>query len=56
MNGTIIENGKPRRIRDCFAKYNNPEYIGKVYGRLTVVEALHIGNQWRWRCRCECGN
>ncbi len=56
MNGTIIENGKPRRIRDCFAKYNNPVYIGKVYGRLTVVEALHIGNQWRWRCRCECGN
>ena len=56
MNGTIIENGKQRRIRDCFAKYNNPDYIGKKYYRMTVVGFEHRGAHWYWKCVCECGN
>ena len=56
MNGTIIENGKQRRIRDCFAKYNNPDYLGKKYNRLTVIGFEHRGAHWWWKCECDCGN
>lgn len=56
MNGTIIENGSPRRIRDCFAKYNNPKYLGEKYNRLTVVGFEHRGAHWYWNCICDCGN
>lgn len=42
------------------AKFNNPEYIGKTFGRLTVEEISHkkVGkyNYWMWKCRCSCGN
>jgi len=42
------------------AKYNNPEFIGKKFGRLTVLEINHAMqgkyNKWMWKCRCDCGN
>lgn len=39
-------------------KNNNPEYLGKTYGRLTVIGFRHkdgFGGQWFWDCRCTCG-
>jgi hypothetical protein len=41
-------------------KYNKPMWIGKRYGRLTVIRPEHVvlanGNkEWRWLCRCDCG-
>lgn len=42
------------------AKYNDPEYVGKKFGKLTVMEINHIKqgkyNRWVWKCRCDCGN
>ena len=43
------------------AIYNKPEWIGKKFNMLTVIEPVHMvlpnGNkQWFWRVRCECGN
>lgn len=37
---------------------NLPNLIGCVFGRLTVIEYLGIGNhRWRyWECLCTCGN
>lgn len=29
--------------------------IGRVYGRLTVIERLGNGRHYRFLCRCECG-
>lgn len=42
------------------AKYNDPEYIGKKYNMLTVLEPVphryKNGNAaWLWRVRCDCG-
>ena len=43
-------------------KYNNDEYIGKKFGKLTVIEIVHVdknGKQhsgWQWKCKCDCGN
>lgn len=42
------------------AKYNNPEFIGKRFGRLTVLEIKHVMQgkykRWMWKCECDCGN
>ena len=47
--------GKPAKN----AKYNNPDFIGKKFGRLTVLEITHIVDgkykRWMWTCRCDCG-
>lgn len=34
------------------------EMIGKVFGKMTVLEIgrPYKGKAKRWRCRCECGN
>lgn len=32
-------------------KYNKPEYIGKRYGHLTVLEY----GDGSWKCKCDCG-
>lgn len=41
------------------AKYNNPEFVGKKFGRLTVMEIHHEMqgkyHRWMWKCRCDCG-
>lgn len=42
-------------------KYNNPEWIGQKFGRLTVLEAVKVKKEgstahWEWICECECGN
>lgn len=42
-------------------KYNDPAYIGKKYGMLTVIEPIHhVSNsgcqEWWWRVKCDCGN
>ena len=39
-------------------KYNNPEWVGKKFNMLTVIEIIHddIAKGWRWRVRCDCGN
>lgn len=46
-------------MRKTNAKYNNPEWIGKRYGRLVVLEPIKIennsGKQWFWKMRCDCG-
>lgn len=38
------------------AKYNNPEYIGKQYGYLTVIGIEHDEKRkiYMWRCQCKC--
>lgn len=43
------------------AIYNKPEWIGKQFGMLTVLEPVkHITDKrrsaWYWRVRCDCGN
>ena len=40
--------------------YNGEEWIGKKYGKLTVIEPVQITQSggthaWYWRCACECG-
>lgn len=41
------------------AKYNSPEWIGKQYGKLTVVGLDNVqfkhGKKNMWVCKCECG-
>ena len=42
------------------AKYNKPEWIGRKYGSLTVIEPIHQklsngGTQWFWKVKCDCG-
>ena len=37
------------------AKYNKPEWLGKKFGKLTVIGFVHQHPEWRWICRCECG-
>lgn len=42
-------------------KYDNPEWIGQRFGRLTVVGAVPYADsagrkQIRWKTRCDCGN
>lgn len=39
------------------AKYNNPEWIGQRFGRLTVIgsERRTQGRGWLWIVRCDCG-
>lgn len=31
------------------------EYIGKKYGRLTVIKLTHFKKKWYFECKCECG-
>lgn len=43
------------------AKYNSEEWIGKRYGKLTVIgyekHARKNGEKsWYWKARCDCGN
>jgi hypothetical protein len=39
---------------------NDISYIGKKYGRYTIVSFVKVDDQahheWQWVCRCECGN
>lgn len=37
------------------AKYNNPEYIGQKFWRMTVEEIIHKNSQYFWKCKCDCG-
>ena len=43
-------------------KYNDPEWIGKKFNKLTVIEPVHVitcggkSKQWYWRVKCDCGN
>lgn len=41
-------------------KYNNPKWIGKRFGRLTIIEPVHVvkkngSKQWFWKVKCNCG-
>lgn len=42
------------------AKYNNPGFIGKKFGKLTVLGIQHTLHgkykYWLWHCACDCGN
>lgn len=40
------------------SKYNNPDYIGKKYGFLTVIGIEHSEKlkKYMWRCRCGFNN
>ena len=43
------------------AKYNSEEWIGKKYGKLTVIGyEKHVRKNgeksWYWSVRCDCGN
>ena len=31
-------------------------YIGKVFGWLTVIDVLRIDSNWFFKCKCKCGN
>lgn len=31
-------------------------YVGKVFGLLTVTDILRIDNSWFFKCKCKCGN
>lgn len=39
--------------------YNRPEWIGKRFHMLTVLEPVHVenkmGQMWYWKVRCDCG-
>lgn len=39
---------------------NNPEWLGKKFGRLTVIGFRRVENgenhAWAWDCKCDCGN
>lgn len=56
FSGVLIVAGKhhrpdqwPQLIRSPSGAY---QLLGKVFGRLTVIERLPKG---RWKCRCQCG-
>ncbi len=38
-----------------YCKENYSEYIGKKYGRLTILEIYSLENRIECKCRCECG-
>ena len=42
------------------AIYDKSEWIGKKYGRLTVIGAVNVKTtqttQWYWKMKCDCGN
>jgi len=41
----------------CQINYNKSDYIGKIFGRLTVVSKFEKqGSNWYYLCKCECGN
>ena len=46
-----------RKSCNCLSKPPRKEWIGKQFGKLTVVE---YAGKWdgihHWKCRCECGN
>ena len=44
----MAENNNVRRER--------PDLVGKVFGRLTIVEAWSEGKGTRCKCKCTCGN
>ena len=39
--------------------YNKDEWVGKKYGKLTVMSAVNVktkqGSQWYWEMMCDCG-
>lgn len=41
-------------------KYCDPDWIGKKFNMLTVIEPVHVqngmGKSWYWKVRCDCGN
>lgn len=36
-------------------KPNDPIWVGKKFGKLTVTGAVWNGRRWLWACDCECG-
>ena len=36
-------------------KYNSQEWVGKKFGKLTVIGIERSCNGYRWKCRCDCG-
>lgn len=36
-------------------KYKSQEWIGKKFGKLTVVGIEQSRNGYRWKCHCDCG-
>lgn len=37
-------------------KANNPDWIGKKFGKLTVTGFVFKNKRWLWECKCDCGN
>lgn len=35
--------------------WSREDLTGRLFGRLNVIEKLHINNRTKWRCRCICG-
>lgn len=44
------------RNRLCKSKYNKTEWLGKKFGKLTVMGFVSTPYGWEWKCLCECGN
>lgn len=36
-------------------RIKNEEYIGKKYGKLTIIGVLKEDKKWYFECRCDCG-
>lgn len=50
--------GKERNSNGTFKEEDNSIYIGKKYGKLTILEVYRYGkyNFRKCKCLCECGN
>ena len=42
--------------RENTSKSHSQNLEGLVFGRLTVIQKIHIDNQIKWLCQCDCGN
>lgn len=38
------------------AEHPTKNFVGRVFGRLTVLEHVYVNNKSKWKCQCVCGN
>lgn len=56
IKSIYIGNLNAGKIKDCGCKPFRVDLTGKVFGRLKVVEFIHIKNHKAfWKCECSCG-
>jgi hypothetical protein len=53
VHGSSLVNGHSKTCGECI---NSPDLIGKVFGKLTVIELDHVSfSEKHWKCKCDCG-